>query len=129
MAFCAIQRTISIGKYQIPVFPNNDALLLLVLWFHDESGALEQQGNKDTRWATHRLHFRTRYWLLLQTSKKGKLLLFDKEDTARYAGLLLAPAEGFVWGFFCPSGKKRACYAVMAQFWRFFVFSSNRGNI
>ena len=38
------------------------------------------------------------------------------EDTARYAGLLLTPAEGFGRGFSCPSGKKRAFYAVLAHF-------------
>ena len=38
---------------------------------------------------------------------------------ARYAGLLLAPAEGFGRGIFCPSGKKRAFYALMAHFWQF----------
>ena len=31
------------------------------------------------------------------------LLLLLQGDTARYAGLLLAPAEGFGQGFFCPS--------------------------
>ena len=31
-------------------------------------------------------------------------------------------------GFFCPSGKKRAYYAVLAHFWHFFVSSSNLGN-
>ena len=36
------------------------------------------------------------------------ILLLLLEGTARYAGLLLAPAEGFGRGFFCPSGKKRA---------------------
>ena len=50
------------------------------------------------------------------------------EDTARYAGLLLAPPEGFGRGFFCPSGKKRAYYAVLAHFWHFLVSSSNLGN-
>ena len=57
------------------------------------------------------------------------LNLLKLEDTARYAGLLLAPAEGFGRGFFCPSGKKKAYYAVLALFWRFLVSSSNRGNI
>ena len=45
------------------------------------------------------------------------LLSQELEDTARYAGLLLAP-----------SGKKRAYYAVLAHFWQFFVSSSNLGN-
>ena len=31
-------------------------------------------------------------------------------------------------GFFSPSGKKRAYYAVLAHFWQFFVSSSNLGN-
>ena len=41
-----------------------------------------------------------------------KLIL--PEYTARYAGLLLAPAEGFGWGFFCTSGKKNlsVCHCV-----------------
>ena len=30
----------------------------------------------------------------------------QQEDTARYAGLHLAPAEGFDQGFFCPTKKK-----------------------
>ena len=40
---------------------------------------------------------------------------------ACYAGLVLAPAEGFDWGFFGPLGKKRAYYAVLAHFWQFLV--------
>ena len=31
-------------------------------------------------------------------------------------------------GFFCPSGKKRAFYAVLAYFRQFMVFSSNLSN-
>ena len=50
------------------------------------------------------------------------------EITASYAGLLLVPAEGFGRGFFCPSGKKRAYYAVLAHFWQFLVSSSNISN-
>ena len=45
------------------------------------------------------------------------LVLQTLEDTARYAGRLLAPAEGLGRGFFSPSGKKRAYYAVLAHFW------------
>ena len=39
------------------------------------------------------------------------------EDTARYAGLLLAPAEGFGLQprLFLPFGQKRAYYAVLAH--------------
>ena len=44
------------------------------------------------------------------------------EGAARYAGLLLAPAEGFglrprpsANSFFCPSGKKNLFMSVLAQ--------------
>ena len=54
--------------------------------------------------------------------------LYILEDMARYAGLLRAPAEGF-------SQKKRAYYAVLANFLQFLVpsktlvpFSSNLSN-
>ena len=50
------------------------------------------------------------------------------EDPARYMGILLAPVEGIGRGFFGPSVKKRAYYAVMALFWQFLVSSSNHGN-
>ena len=60
--------------------------------------------------------------------KSDFILINALEDTARYAGLLLAPAEGFGRGFFFPSGKKRAYYAVLANFWQFLVSSSNLGN-
>ena len=52
------------------------------------------------------------------------------EGTARYAGLLLAPAEGFGLRprLFLPFGQKRAYYAVLAHFWQFLVSSSNLGN-
>ena len=56
------------------------------------------------------------------------------EDTARYAGLLLTPAEGFGRGFFCPLGKKRAFYAwpIFDNFWcpvvTMVTFSSNLSN-
>ena len=39
------------------------------------------------------------------------------EDTARYAGLILDPAEGFGPCFFCPSGKKRE---LIMLFWPIF---------
>ena len=54
----------------------------------------------------------------------------ELEDTARYAGLLLAPAEGFGLRprLFLPFGQKRADYAVLAHFWHFLVSSSNLGN-
>ena len=52
------------------------------------------------------------------------ILVYILEDTAGYAGILLAPAEGFgLW-----PGKKRACYAVLAHFWQLLVSSSNLGN-
>ena len=52
------------------------------------------------------------------------------EDTARYAGLLLAPAEALAFGqgFSCPSDKKRAYYAVLAHFWQFLVSNGTLGN-
>ena len=56
---------------------------------------------------------------------------YQLEDVARYAGLLLAPAEGFGLRprLFLPFGqKKRAYYAVLAHFWKFLVPSSNLGN-
>ena len=43
------------------------------------------------------------------------LLCLLLEHTARYVGLLLAPAEGFGRGIF--SGKNRAFFAVLANFW------------
>ena len=39
-----------------------------------------------------------------------------------------AAAEGFGRGFFCPSGQKTAYYAVLANFWQFWVSSRNLGN-
>ena len=56
---------------------------------------------------------------ILQTFKKGPLTLI-LEDTARYKGLLLAPAEGF--------GQKRVYYAILAHFRQFLLSSSNLGN-
>ena len=52
------------------------------------------------------------------------------EDTARYAGLLAAPAEGFgFWPrFSLPGRKPRAYYAVLAHFRPFLVSSSNLSN-
>ena len=51
---------------------------------------------------------------------------------ACYAGLLLAPAEGFARSFFCPSGKKIAYHTVLANFWcpvvTLVTFSSNLSN-
>ena len=49
----------------------------------------------------------------------------ELEDTARYAGLLLAPAEGF--GFLTLWAQKRSYYALLANFRPFLVSSSNRG--
>ena len=47
-------------------------------------------------------------------------------QTACYAGLLLAPAEGFGQGFFCPSGKKRE--PIFGKFFGPVTFSSNLSN-
>ena len=50
-----------------------------------------------------------------------KSLLEKLEDTARYAEILLALAEGFGQGFFLALwAKKRALYAVLAHFRPFF---------
>ena len=47
------------------------------------------------------------------------LVCISLEDTARYTGFLLAPAEGFgLW--------TRTFYSVF--FWYFFIFSSNLSN-
>ena len=57
--------------------------------------------------------------------------LLELEDTARYTGLPLAPAEGFgLWPrfFYCASGKKRAYNAVLSNFWKILVSSSNLGS-
>ena len=66
------------------------------------------------------------------SSDLTKITLWDKlEDTTRYAGLFLAPAEGFgLWAkaFLILWGKKRPYYAVLANFRRFLVSSSNHGN-
>ena len=43
-----------------------------------------------------------------------RILLTGLEGTAHYAGLLLAPAEGFSQVFFLPLGKKRAFHDVCA---------------
>ena len=59
------------------------------------------------------------------------------EDTARYAGLLLAPAEGFsLWPkLYLPFAQKIPYYAVLPHFWRFWCpvvilvyFSGNLSN-
>ena len=51
------------------------------------------------------------------------------EDTARYAGLLLAPAEGFGLQPRLQPGKKRDFHADCAYFRPFVVFSSNLRHI
>ena len=63
------------------------------------------------------------YIFILMYDYKGKL-----ENKARYAGLLLAPAEFFDKGFFCPLGKKSAYYDVLANFKPLLVSSSNHGK-
>ena len=54
---------------------------------------------------------------------------------ARYAGLLLAPAEDFGRGFFCPLGKKKLMmlfWPIFGNFWcpvvALVTFSCNRSN-
>ena len=50
-------------------------------------------------------------WPCLQTcltpTDTTKLVLRILQDTARYAGLLLAPVEGFGQGLFLPFGQKK----------------------
>ena len=66
-------------------------------------------------------------------------LLLKLEDTARYAGLLLAPAEGFGLPpriFFCSLGKRKEFimlfWPILGNFWcavvTFVTFSSNLSN-
>ena len=67
----------------------------------------------------------------LKKSPNNILLQRTLEDTARYVGLLPAPAEGFglrPWVFLCSTGKKRVYYAVLAHFGPSFVSSRNLGN-
>ena len=47
------------------------------------------------------------------------LILYLLEDTARYGGLLLAPAEGFGRGLFLPFGQKNNLLCFLANFWQF----------
>ena len=65
----------------------------------------------------------------MQEKHKNVLFEIELEDMTRYAGLLLAPVEGFGLRTraFLP-GKKRAFYTVLAQFWQFFVSSSNHDH-
>ena len=52
--------------------------------------------------------------------------LYVLEDTAGYAGLLLAPAEGFGRGLFCPWGKKKKIIITgLAHIWQFLVSNRN----
>ena len=63
-----------------------------------------------------------------QDGEKNVIVLLSKQEgTARYTGLLLAPAEGFgLWQrLFGPLGEKTAFHAVGAYFRPFLVFSSN----
>ena len=72
-------------------------------------------------WTIHRVLYITHY-------TTSWLLLYKLEGMACYAGLLLAPAEGFGLRPRLFLGKKRDYYAVLAHFWQFFVSSSNLGN-
>ena len=64
------------------------------------------------------------------TNEGRTSLCLRLEDTARYADLLLAPAEGFGLRprLFLPLGQKKAFYAALAHSRPFLVFSSNLGN-
>ena len=65
---------------------------------------------------------------LIQLSYFSRLytfLLFKLEDTARNAGLLLAPAEGLgLW----PFGQKKSLLCCYGPFLTIFVSSCNLGN-
>ena len=52
------------------------------------------------------------------------------EGMARYAGQLLAPAEGFglLLRLFLPSGQKKAYIAILVNFRPLLVFSNNLSN-
>ena len=65
----------------------------------------------DTYWFTGRKTLHISYEGRIQLGYRLSLFTIV-EDTARYAGLLLAPAEGFNRGFFGPLGKKESllCY-------------------
>ena len=58
------------------------------------------------------------------------LLLNILEDMASYAGLLLAPAEGFgIWPrLILPFAHKKSVYAVLAHFGLFLKSIGNLGN-
>ena len=64
----------------------------------------------------------------------GAALSLKLEDTARYAGLLLAPAEGFGRGLFLPGKKKLIMrfWPILGHFWcpvvTLVTFSSNSSN-
>ena len=72
----------------------------------------------------------------LKYGKSFKFPYYKKlEGRARYAGLILAPAEGFGRGFFGPSGKKELFtlfVPILGHFWCSVVtsvtFSSNLSN-
>ena len=56
----------------------------------------------------------------------------ELEGAARYAGLLLAPAEGFGLrprSFFALRAKKDLLMSVWAQIWEFLVISSNLSKV
>ena len=63
-----------------------------------------------------------KYLTLCNISKVKADLSFQSEleDTARYAGLLLAPAECFGQGFFGPLGKKESLLCGFGPFSAFF---------
>ena len=47
---------------------------------------------------------------------EGSQMILAELGTARYAGLLLAPAESFGQGFFCPSAKKKELFMLFVLF-------------
>ena len=79
--------------------------------------------------------------VMCTTGDSGNCNIFLKvlEDTARYAGLLQAPAEGFVlrpWAFFALRAKEELImlfWPILGQFWcpvvTLLIFSSNTSNL
>ena len=74
------------------------------------------------------------FYLISSATATGIVALSIIKMTRRY-GPLRGPTSSscgglqpLAEGFFCPLGKKRAYYAVLAHFCQFFVSSSNLGN-
>ena len=100
-----------------------------VVVLHGQDGGEEGGQDEEEEAGGHGWLGSTGQWRNKIISDKlfSNIVIYMKlKDTARYEGLLLVPAEGFGRGFFCPSDKKRAYYAVFVHFWQFLVSSSNQ---